>query len=156
MNNQSTLSRTSRESLDITRQRNSAGSTPGALQPLGIYDRFTEAKTAILELIKNTAWTSNSSKAEESLLQTVDSLANITENTAQLSAGEMAAMEELTRTLEDVRGRLKEASAKYGTEDSRKRDKIKNFWAHLDRDGGIQVLEACRTNIEAAVNRLRV
>ncbi|KAG8947866.1 hypothetical protein FRC04_010224 [Tulasnella sp. 424] len=153
MNSQSILSGTPQESLDITRQRNAAESTTGA-QPLGIYDRLTDAKTAIIDLIKNTAWTSNSSKAQQSLLQTVDSLANIPENTAQLSAGEAAAMEELMRTVEDVRERLKEASTKYGTKDARKRDMVKNIWAHLDRDGGIQVLEACRTNIEAAVNRL--
>ncbi|KAG8973822.1 hypothetical protein FRC05_008241 [Tulasnella sp. 425] len=153
MNSQSTLSRTPRESLDITRQRNTAGSTPGVLQPLGIYDRFTDAKTAIISLIKNTAWTSKSSKAQKSLLETVSNLANIPENTAE--AGEMRAMEDFMKTLEDVRESLKAASTKYGAKDSRKRDKAKKLWANLGGDGGIQVLETCRTNIETAMNRLQ-
>ncbi|KAG9043715.1 hypothetical protein FS837_009221 [Tulasnella sp. UAMH 9824] len=158
MNNQSTPDDASQESLDPMRQRKATLSTPvvaAAVQPTEIQNRLSDVKSAIIDLIKNTAWTSNSSKAQQSLLQAVDNLEDIPENTAQLSAGENTAMEDYMRSLEHVRGRLEEASAKYGGRNAGKRDKFKHSWAHLDRSGGVQVLEACRTDIDTAVNRLR-
>ncbi|KAG8891894.1 hypothetical protein FRC01_014458, partial [Tulasnella sp. 417] len=137
MNSQSTFSRTPH----------------GALQTLGIYDRFTNAKTAIIDLIKNTAWTSNSLEAQQSLLQTISGMADIPENAAQLSDDEKPALEAYIATLEQVRRRLEEASAKYGKENEGKRDKFKHSWAHLDRSGGIQILNASQTDIKAAINR---
>lgn len=55
------------------------------------------------------------------------------------------------RALEQVIQRLTVASAKYGRKDARKRDRVIYSWAHLDRTGGIHVLDACRTDIETAV-----
>ncbi|KAG8933465.1 hypothetical protein FRC01_009133 [Tulasnella sp. 417] len=68
----------------------------------------------------------------------------------------MVAMDEYIGALEHVRGTLGEASEKYGRKDSRKRVKIKHVLGHLDRSGGAQVLEACQTEIEAAVKRFGV
>ncbi|KAG9037175.1 hypothetical protein FS837_001479, partial [Tulasnella sp. UAMH 9824] len=152
MSSRSTLSGTPRASADITRQRNTGASTSGApAQPLGIYDRFTGARNAIKDLIEHTAWTSNCSSAKQSLLQTVNTMADIPENIAQLSAGETVAAEDYMGALERVLGRLNAASAKYGRKGAGKRDKLKHSFAHLDRFGGNDVLNACRTEIEAAV-----
>ncbi|KAG8917719.1 hypothetical protein FRC01_002265, partial [Tulasnella sp. 417] len=93
MNTQSTLSRTPRGSLHVGTQRNTPAPPPRALQPPGIYDRFSEARTAIIDLIKNTAWTSNSSEAQASLLQAVDGMADIPKDTTHLSGEERNAME---------------------------------------------------------------
>ncbi|KIO31771.1 hypothetical protein M407DRAFT_19280 [Tulasnella calospora MUT 4182] len=156
MNAQSTLGRNPRGSLGVTGQRHTTVSASGAPQPPGIDDRFADAKSAIIDIIKNTTWTSNSSEAKENLLQTVDNLENLPEDKAHLSAGEKEALDEYIGALEDVRGKLKEASETYGRKDSKKRDKIfKHSLAHLDRTGGIQVLETCRTIIETALKRLQ-
>ncbi|KAG9038748.1 hypothetical protein FS837_001166 [Tulasnella sp. UAMH 9824] len=158
MNNQSTPDDASPGLLDPMRQGNATLSTPvtaAAVQPTEIHNRFADVKSAIIDLIKNTAWTSNSSKTQQRLLQAVDNLENVPENTAHLSAGENTVMDDYMRALEHVRGRLEEASAKYGGRNAGKRDKFKHSWAHLDRSGGVQVLEACRSEVDAAVNRLR-
>lgn len=61
-----------------------------------------------------------------------------------------------TSVLEQVRSRLEDGFAKYGNRNSGKRDKIKHLSARLDRNGSIQVLEACRTDIETVIGRLQV
>ncbi|KAG8921824.1 hypothetical protein FRC01_014875, partial [Tulasnella sp. 417] len=150
---QRTTSAMNSQSTRSTGQRNTAFPTSAAPQPPGISERFADAKSAILDLIENTAWTSNSSKAQQSLRQSVNGLEDIPNNTAHIPAEEMVAMEEYIGALERVRGTLGEASEKYGRKDLRKRDTLKRALGHLDRSGSAQVLEACRTEIEAAVKR---
>ncbi|KAG8931392.1 hypothetical protein FRC01_001392 [Tulasnella sp. 417] len=144
------------QSTRNTGQRITALPSSAAPQPPGISERFADAKSAILDLIEGTAWTSNSSKAQQSLLLSVNGLEDIPDDAAQILAEDMADIEEYMGALERVRGTLGEASKKYGRKDSRRRDIFKHTLGHLDRTGGAQVLEACRTEIEVAVKRFRV
>ncbi|KAG8937454.1 hypothetical protein FRC00_005412, partial [Tulasnella sp. 408] len=77
-------------------------------------------------------------------------MAAIPDNIVKLSSGEKAAAEGYIVVLEHVLQRLTAASAKYGRTDARKRDNAISSWAQLDRIGGIQVLNACRAEIETA------
>ncbi|KAG8914235.1 hypothetical protein FRC00_000327 [Tulasnella sp. 408] len=146
------LSLTPRASADTTRQRYT-GPSGAPAQHLGIYERFAGARVAMRDLIENTAWTSNSLLAQQSLLQTVNTMAAIPDNIVKLSSGEKAAVEGYILVLEHVLQRLTAASVKYGRNDARKRDKVISSWAHLDRTGGIQVLDTCQAEIETAAER---
>ncbi|KAG8963377.1 hypothetical protein FRC05_004765 [Tulasnella sp. 425] len=152
MNRQSNANRETEGSLPVSTPQSATAAVPGA--PGG--DKFAELKNAIVNLIKNTAWTGNSSEAQQRLLKTVNNLANPANNSAQVSGEYKVLVEEIINVLEHVRSKLEGGSAKYGNKNLGTRDKIKHLSAHLDRNGSIEILEACRTDIETVIGRLQV
>ncbi|KAG9021895.1 hypothetical protein FS837_006879, partial [Tulasnella sp. UAMH 9824] len=155
MSTPSTLNRTPRGSFSIARPGNILLSTRGTPQPLDL-DEPPDVKNAIIQLVKNTVWPSKASKAQQSLLRTINNVAEIPATTAQLPTGQKEAVEEFIKALGQVHERLKEASTKYGRKQSRKRDKLKEFFGgSADDDNCIRALQDCQAAVEAAGDRLQ-
>ncbi|KAG8940802.1 hypothetical protein FRC04_005030 [Tulasnella sp. 424] len=93
MNRQSNANRETEGSLPVSTPQSATAAVPGA--PGG--DKFAELKNAIVNLIKNTAWTGNSSEAQQRLLKTVNNLANPANNSAQVSGEYKVLVEEIIK-----------------------------------------------------------
>ncbi|KAG8952627.1 hypothetical protein FRC04_003989 [Tulasnella sp. 424] len=107
--------------------------------------------------ICDTVWPRRSTDTAQGLKQTIEnaqSLNNIPNDENHIRREYRASLRQFVRIMEGIRGRLSEASNKYGAKERGFGSHIKYLSNYLDRDRCTEILESCHNEIGNALGFL--
>ncbi|KAG8959054.1 hypothetical protein FRC00_002019 [Tulasnella sp. 408] len=125
-----------------------------AAREQGLGNIIDSLRNAIAEIIKNTEWPEDSKEAAKGLIESIESLPDIPNNTIKITEDMKDLIEKYVQALEDVHIRLKDASSKSGIKNWKIYQTLRSMASKRPSKCAL-LFQTCQADVSQAANSLR-